>query len=211
MNLHDMRARVRRDLRDEEPANQRWRDAELDRHIARAVQEASLAAPRDVKATLTTTAGSRDLDISGLTGRVSIDAVEYQTGQFPPSYARFSVWGNTLTLLVDAVPAGSEQVAVYYGALHTLDATSSTLPAALEDAVATGAAAHAALAWASFATNRVNVGGEETWRNYLVFGQERLAAFTQALAAHGRQGAVRVRHLYMPAGPAPIQSSGWLE
>jgi hypothetical protein len=205
-----MRARVRRDLRDEEPANQRWNDAELDRHIARAVQEASVAAPREVKSTPTSTAGSRDIDISGLSGRVSIEAVEYPTGQFPPSYVRFSVWGNTLTLLLDAPPAGAEPVAVYYGALHTLDTTSSTLPAALEDVVATGAAAYAALAWASFATNRVNVGGDETWRNYLVFGQERLAAFAQSLAEHGRTGVVRARQLYTPSGPAPIQSSGWL-
>ncbi|MEX1254044.1 MAG: hypothetical protein WEE64_06865 [Dehalococcoidia bacterium] len=205
-----MRARVRRDLHDEEPASQRWRDPELDRHIARAVQEASVASPQEVKSTLTTTAGSRDLDISSLSGRVSIEAVEHPTGQFPPSYVRFSVWGDTLTLLLDSPPAGAEQVAVYYGALHSLDATGSTLPAALEDVVATGAAAYAALAWASFATNRVNAGGDETWRNYLVFGQERLAAFAQALAEQGRKGVVRARQLYTPAGPAPIQSSGGL-
>ena len=209
MNLSEMRARVRRELRDEDPANERWSDAELDRHIARAVQELSLAATRESKATLTTTAGSRDLDISSLSGRVAIEAVEHPAALFPPSYVRFSVWGNTLTMLIDAPPATAEQVAVFYGALHTLDATSSTLPPALEDVAATGAAAYAALAWASFATNRVNAGGEETWRHYLVWGQERLAAFAAALAQQGRKGALRVRQLYAPAGPAPIQATDW--
>jgi hypothetical protein len=173
------------------------------------VQELSLSAPREVKATLTTASGSRELDVSGLTGRVAIEAVEYPTGLFPPSYVRFSVWGNTLTLLIDALPAGAEQVAVFYGALHTLDASSSTLPSALEDVAATGAAAYSAVAWASFATNRVNAGGEETWRHYLVWGQERLAAFAAALAQQGKTGALRVRQLYTPAGAAPIQAADW--
>jgi hypothetical protein len=65
--------------------------------------------------------------------------------------------------------------------------------------VATGAAAYAAIEWASFATNRINVGGDDVWRQYLTWGQERLAAFARALAKHGRTNAVRVRRLYTPA------------
>ena len=87
MYLTEMRTRVRRDLRDTDPAHERWSDDELDRHIERAVRELSLAAPVEVVATLTTAAGSRDLDVSTLTGRVSIDAVEYPAGQYPPAFA----------------------------------------------------------------------------------------------------------------------------
>lgn len=207
MNLSQMRTLVRRDLHDEDPVNQRWTDAELDRHIGRAVKELSLAAPRETKATLTATPNSRDLSLASLADRVAIEAVEYPTGRFPPSYIAFSVWGDTLTLLLESPPVSADSVLVYYGALHTLDATSSTLPQTLEDVAATGAAAYAALEWASFATNRVNVGGEETWRHYLVWGQERLAAFARSLAEHGRKGALRVRQLYTPAGPPPIQAT----
>lgn len=201
MTLAEMRARVRRDLRDEDPESPRWSDDELDRHIARAVQEMSLAAPLEAVAELTTTPGSRDLDLSGLTGRVVVEAVEYPAGLFPPSYVRFSLWGDTLSLLVDRPPAGAEAVRVYYGRAHTLDAASSTLPGRLDDAVATGAAAYAALAWAQYAANRLNAGGEDVCRRYLVWGQERLARFSEAVARHGRRARVRARRLYTPSHP----------
>ena len=206
MNLSDMRGRLRKDLHDEDTANQRWTDGELDRHIQRAVRDFSLSAPLEAKTTLSTTAGSHDLSIAGLTDLVAIEAVEYPTDDYPPNYVPYSVWLSTLTMLIDAAPAGVESVNVYYTKLHTLDATSSTLPTRFEDVVATGAAAYAALEWASFATNRVNVGGQDVWRDYLTWGQERLAEFESALAEYGRRNAVRVRQLYRPA-TTPVDQS----
>ena len=200
MDLATMRVRVRRDLRDEDPDNERWTDDEIDRHVDRAVRELSLAAPQEANATLATVAGSREIDVSTLTDRVSVDAVEFPTGQYPPSYVAFSLWADTLTLLIDRAPSGVESVIVRYSQLHTLDATASTLPAALEDLVATGAAAYAALEWASYATNRVNVGGADVWRDYHTWAQDRLAAFNKALAKHGRERRLRSRRLYLPAG-----------
>jgi hypothetical protein len=93
-------------------------------------------------------------------------------------------------------------VVVRYSKLHTLDATSSTLPAALEDVVATGAAAYAALEWASYATNRVNVGGADAWSHFHTWGAERMAAFHKALAKYGRERRLRSRRLYVPAAGA---------
>lgn len=209
MDLTAMRALVRRDLHDEDASNYRWTDDEIDRHIVRAVKELSLVAALESKAPLTTTEGSRDLSLASLTGLVVVEAVEYPVGQYPPSYTPFSIWGNTLTLLVDATPLAAQEVDVYYGKLHTLDATTSTIPASLEDVIATGAAAYAALEWATFATNRVNVGGPDVWRQYLVWGQERLAAFARELARHGRRAGVRVRRLYRPAAPADLRSTPW--
>jgi hypothetical protein len=203
-----MRARVRRDLRDEDVAGQRWSDDELDRHLARAVAEASLAAPREATATLSAPGGSRDLDIATLTGRVSLDAVEYPSGRFPPSFVAFSSWGDTLTLLLPGAPAAGEPVVVRYGAVHTLDDAGSSLPPALEEAVATGAGAYAALEWASYATNRINVGGEDAARDYHDWAQERLAAFQGMLARQGRTRRLHSRRLYEPLpaalGPRPL-------
>lgn len=209
MNLTEMRTRVRRDLHDEDSSNYRWTDDELDRHIEHAVRELSLSLPLEAKANLTTTAGSRELSLSSLSALVVIEAVEYPVDKYPPVYVRFSVWGDTLTLLIDQVPGGGEEVHVYYGKLHTLDANNSTIPAPVEDLVAIGAAGYAAMEWASFATNRVNVGGDETWRNYLIWGQDRLAAFMRALARHSRRNAVRVRRLYRPYEPKDSQSTDW--
>jgi hypothetical protein len=207
VNLSQMRARVRQDLHDEDSANYRWTDAELDRHIGRAVREFSLAAPLEAKATLAATPGSRDISIAGLTDVVAIEAVEYPAAKYPPSYVRYSVWLTTLTLLIDAAPAAAEDVNVYHTKLHTLDASTSTIPAKFEDVVAGGAAGYAAVEWASFATNRVNVGGQDVWREYLAWGQDRLAEFQRALARHGRRNAVRVRRLYAPAADPADQST----
>jgi hypothetical protein len=209
MNLSEMRTRVRRDLHDEDAGNYRWTDSDLDRHIERAVRELSLAAPLEAKTTLTTAAESRDLSLSTVTNLVAVEAVEYPVGKYPPSYVPFSLWAGTLTLLVDEVPLSAQPVDVYYGRTHTLDASTSTVPAQLEDVVATGAAAYAAIEWASFATNRINVGGDDVWRQYLTWGQDRLAGFARALAQHGRRNAVRVRRLYTPARPAADEGTHW--
>src|SRR3989304_2357917 len=128
MNLSEMRGRLRKDLHDEDAANQRWTDGELDRHIQRAVRDLSLSAPLEAKTTLSTTAGSRDLSIAGLADLVAVERVEYPTGDSPPTCVPYSVWLSTLTMLIDAAPAGVESVNVHYTKLHILDATSSTPP-----------------------------------------------------------------------------------
>lgn len=111
MDLGEMRARVRVDLHDENTNEERWTDATLDRHIARALRELSLAAPRELVATVSTTAGSRELDIVTLTDRVAVDAVEYPTDEHPPLFAPFSVWGDTLTSRSSAGRAASRMCA----------------------------------------------------------------------------------------------------
>ena len=208
MNLPQLRSRVRRDLKDEDFSNYRWTDEELNRHIERAVREFSLAAPREAQAVLTT-AQSRELSLSTLSDRVAVEVVEYPRGQYPPSYVPFSLWGDTLTLLIDKVPASGEEVVVYYGRLHTLDNTTSTIPPHLEEVLAMGVEGFACLEWANFAINRVNTGGAGTWREYLTFGQEKLGAFMEALARHGKKGALRARRLYRPAEPRPSQATDW--
>ena len=207
--LSTIRTAVRRDLHDEDSANYRWTDTVLDRHIDRAVREFSLTVPREETVALTTTAGSRDLSLASVSGLIAVDGVEYPVSLYPRSYVRFSIWGTTLTLLIEGAPAGAESVAVYVSKVHTLDGTGSTIPTPLEDLVVTGAAAYAALEWASFATNRVNVGGAEVWRQYLVWGQERLAAFARELARNGRRSAVRVRRLYQPALAGASRTTDW--
>ncbi len=209
MNLTQMRARVRQDLHDEDASNYRWTDTELNRHIDHALREVSLAVPLQAKATLVTTAGSRELSVAALTGNIMIEAVEYPVGKYPPLYVSFSRWVDTVTLLIEQIPAGGESVNIYYGKLHTLDAASSTIPEYLEDLLATGAEAYAALEWANFAVNRVNLGGEDTWRSYLSWGQDRLAAFLKGLAKYGRKNTVRVRQLYRPAQSPSSQSTDW--
>ena len=208
MNLSEMRAIVRRDLKDEDVANYRWTDNELDRHINHAVRELSEAIPYEQKATKATTADSRDIDISSLSDRIMVQAVEYPVDKFPKQFQRFILWGDTITLLGDEVPDGSNAY-IYYGKLHTLDAESSTIPSYLEDLIVAGACGYAAVEWAAYAINRVNVGGTVTPREFLAWGNEKLRFFKSELKRLGRRHRVRVRSMYKPYYPVVSKSTDY--
>ncbi len=205
MNLSEMRTIVRRDLKDEDAANYRWTNDELDRHIAHAVKEFSEAIPCEQKATKATTSGSREIDISSITNRIMVEAVEYPVGKFPKRYQRFALWADILTLLGDEIPDGSN-VYIYYGKLHTLDVTSSTIPAVYEELIAAGACGCAAVEWAAYAINRVNLGGMPAPGEFLVWGKEKLDYFRGELKRLGRRNRVRIRSLYRSYYP-PVSKS----
>jgi hypothetical protein len=200
MNLAEMMALVRQDLHDQDETNYRWTDGELTRHINRAVGELSESLPLPAKATLPTTSGSRDLDISGLNGRIMVVAVEYKAGVTPPNYQQFSIWGETLTILSGSQPDGSN-CNVYYGARHTLDAQGSTLPVKYEDLVAQGACGYAAIELAVYSINRVNVGGSITPGELQEWGNQKLKHFRRELKRLGRRNRVSVNTLYEPYSP----------
>ena len=202
-----IRARIRQDLHDEDSSAYRWTDAVLDRHIGRAAGEYSLRAPFEQKSTVTTTGGSRDISVASLTNLVGVEAVEWPVGEFPPRLVGFSAWQTTLTLDTTAAPNGVENVNVYWTKLHTLDGAASTLPVAHEDLVALGAAGYAALDWTSFATNRINTGGDDVWGRYKAFGEERLRDFRREIARIGRNQTVRQRRLYVTDAPSIFEQN----
>jgi len=208
MDIDTMRTMVRRDLKDEDAENYRWSDDELDRHIAHTVKELSEAMPLPIKATLPTTAGSRDIDISALADRITVEAVEYPVGRFPPYYQRFALWGDILSLAGDETPDGSN-AHIYYGRLHTIDAEGSTIPSHLEDLVATGACGYAAVEWAAFAINRVNTGGTVTPDEFLKWGREKLSYFRSELRRLGRRNRARLNQLYKPVYPTSSKKTDY--
>jgi hypothetical protein len=197
MNLTEMRTLVRRDLHDEDAPNYRWTDNEIDRHIARAVKEFSEAIPLEQKATLATTGGSRELSVAGLTSRIMIEAVEYPIDKFPKNYQRYSLWNDIITLLGERIPDGSSCY-IYYGKLHTLDGSTSTIPGKYEDLVAGGAAAYASYEWAIYSVNKVNTGGSSTPEEFRAWGQEHINQFRSELKRLGRKNRVRAKQLYTP-------------
>jgi hypothetical protein len=201
--LADLRDRLRIELHD--PDEERWDDDALDRHIARAVQELSLKAPWERRTTLETSAGSRELDLAALTGRIDIYAVEYPAGLYPAVFVRHSVFAETLTLLIDEAPDAGEDVIVYWGALHEVNDEGSTLPAPHEDIVLTGAAGYAAIELASFATNRANLAGPSVVGDYAEWGRERLDLFRRQVRELPQAERLRSSRLYTPAEPANSQ------
>jgi hypothetical protein len=206
MNLSDMRTLVRRDLHDEDSENYRWTDDELDRHIAHGVREFSEYLPYQQKTGQSTVAGSREMDISSLTGRIMVEAIEYPADQFPVRYQPFSLWGDTVTLLGEEVPDGSD-ANIYYGKLHTLDGSGSTITARYEDLIVTGACGYAAVEWGIYAVNRVNVGGADIPAELLEWGNGRLRIFRQEIKRLGRKNRVRMSFLYRPALPVVSKST----
>ncbi len=194
MNLTEMLTLVRRDLKDG-AAPYRWSDDELTRHIDRAVKELSERVPLPAMALLPTTADSREVDISSLEDRIMVQAVEYPVDEFPIRYQRFSVWGDTLTVITGDAPNGGN-CQVYYGMMHTLNALGSTIPLKHEDIVTAGAAGYAAIEMAAYAINRVNIGGKSTPREYRLWGNTRLETFKDRLKRLGRRNRLRPSQLY---------------
>ena len=201
-NLTEIRADVRKDLHDEDSSAYRWTDASLDRHIARAVTEYSVAAPLEQRTTLTTSAGSRDLSVSTLTNLIDIEAVEWPVGEFPPRRVGWSQWQQTITMDTVNAPSGVENVYVYWLKHHTLDGSTSTVPMHHDELITCGAAGYAALDWTSYATNRLNIGSSDVWGRYKAFADERLRRFRAALARLGRANAVRVRRMCSTDAPS---------
>lgn len=194
MNISEMITLVRRDLKDESSPYQ-WSDDELTRHISRALRELSERLPLPAKATLPTVSDSRELDISSLTNRVMVQAVEYPAAEFPAKYQRFSIWGDTLTIISGPESDGTDCY-IYYGTLHTIDANGSTIPSEYEDLVATGAGGYAAISQAAFAINKVNIGGKMTGDEFRAWGNERLVIFRERLKQLGRRQRLRTQQLF---------------
>jgi hypothetical protein len=208
MNLSEMRLIVRRDLHDEDSNNYRWTNDKIDRHLTHAVKDFSEALPLEQKATLPTTAGSREISITSLTNRVMIEAVEYPAGQFPKRYQRFSIWQDILTLLGTEIPDGTDCY-IYYGKLHTLDLSSSTIPAKYEDIVANGACGYAAFELAVYSVNRVNTGGSKTTLEWQELGKQKIDFFRSELKRLGSKNKVRVKQLYTPYNPVVSKTTDW--
>lgn len=195
MNMIEMRALVRRDLKDEDSNNYRWTDGEIDRAIARAVAELSRHCPREMATDIATTVGSREIDVSELSPRIRIEQVEFPIGEHPGSFQRFAVYRDTLTLIGDEEGDGGK-ARIYWLAPHTLDEESSTIPGHLEDIVASGAAAYAVLSLSQYATETAGIGGSEADRDFREWGRAMFKEFRQALKRNSRHNRVRQSTLY---------------
>jgi hypothetical protein len=190
-----MRTLVRRDLKDEDSSNYRWQDNEIERAIARALAELSRYIPREMKSTIATTDGSREIALTTLTDRVSVDRVEFPIDEVPREFQRFTVYADIITLIGDVEGDGANCY-IYWGKVHTLDATTCTLPAYLEDVLALGAAAYAVLAQTQYRTDTAGFGGEQADRDYQTWGNAMLKEFKSQLKRFGRNRKLKISQFY---------------
>ena len=184
MDIATMRGLVRRDLKDEDSSNYRWTDDEIDRAVVRAVSEYSLYLPRQMKSTLATVDDSIEIDISSLTDRISVDRVEFPISNEPKTFTRVEVYQDILTFL--ETQGDGENCYIYWSAVHSIGAASSTIPTRHEHLIALGAAAYATLSQSQYATNKSAIGGENVDRDYLYWARGRLMEFQKAIKKEGR-------------------------
>lgn len=183
-NLSAIRATVRQFLKDEFKSgiDLVWEDDELDLHIDDCLAEISEVSPYVVKETLTTTEGSRELDISSIEDLLEIDKLEYTTGNYPRSYRNHErIDADTIEIDTTLTPGDSEDVYLYCNKLHQLDESSSTLTPQIERLVVLGVTAKAAIAKAQSHITKVNVGGTRTPVDMQAWGINQLALYRAGL------------------------------
>ena len=195
MDISTMRGLVRQDLKDEDSDNYRWTNDEIDRAITRAVTELSRYAARPIKTTIATTDDSREIDISALTDRISVDQVEFPIDEHPRIFQRFTVYQDTLTL-IGAYEGDGEDCYIEWTQVHTLDGDGSSIPTYLEDLVALGAAGFAASAASQYHTDRANAGGDNVDRDYLYWATGRLMDFRKQLKQLRKNRKLRTSTFY---------------
>jgi len=182
-NLSAVRGIIRQFLKDEFQAGVDlvWKDDELDLHINDCLAEISEHYPYEVKETLTTTASSKELDISSIEDLLEVDKIEYKVGQDPQDFRNHSVFGDTLTMDIDFLPSADENVYLYCHKLHQLTESSSTLKPQLERILVLGVCGNAAIAKAQSQINKVNIGGGRTPSDMQAWGINKLALYRAEL------------------------------
>ena len=199
-----IRALVRRDLKDEDSANYRWTDDEIDRAIDKAVLEYSEYCPLSVLSSLATVDSDNTVDISTLTDRIDVLRVEHPIVDQPYQSHRFSVWADVLTFL-DGYFGDGTNCNVYWLQKHSIGASSSTVPTAHEHIIALGAAAYAISSQAEYSVNVANTGGQKVNRDYNFWAAGDLQAVLCGAGPHQKlqpqeieNGRLNARGVIMP-------------
>ncbi len=178
MNLTQMRDRVRQDLKDTDPANCIWTDAEIDGAIDRAVMEYSIHAPIEQQTDIATTSGNRELDISGLAGLLHIVSVEFPIGRKPPYMQHFERYAGRLYMEDEG---SCQDARVRWLKLHTLDADLTTIPPCHDEIIVLGATGYLAMSASACTVDRATIAGRWGTQNYRMWGKERLATCDKRL------------------------------
>jgi hypothetical protein len=141
-----IRETVRQLLRDEFSEEEtEFADDELDIHINECLVEISQRRPYEVKETVESD-GTKEVDISEIENLLEVEKVEYPTGSDPPSFQKFSVFGDTLRI-EDTTPTSGEDIYLYCHKVHQVTESASTLKPDLEKVLVEGVVAKAAMAF----------------------------------------------------------------
>jgi len=102
-----------------------WDTTEIGVVLDKCLTKLSEYCPYDVRETLATTDGSRDIDIGDIGGLIREQLeecdLEYPVGEYPKELHNFTIFGDTLTMKIASVPGDAETVYLYCRKNHHLD------------------------------------------------------------------------------------------
>jgi hypothetical protein len=103
----------------QDSSNTDYSAAELATFLIDALKELSNYSPNIVRETVTTTADSRDLDISAIKNLIEVRELEYEVGKNPRQFRNFiEHYSNFITILIDKSPAADQSVYLYCAKNH---------------------------------------------------------------------------------------------
>jgi hypothetical protein len=191
MNLVEMRARVREDLQDEDPADYHWTDDQIDGAILRAATEYSNVRPIEQEDDVATTLNDRELDVSSLTDLIRVVSIEFPIGYREPHLQRFSFYAGKVHMIDLGTGADAR---VRWHRKHTLDAVTSTIPEEHDEIIILGATGYLAKSAAAYTVDRASIAGRWGNINYRAWGEERLQRYDAALATLARRLSIKQLH-----------------
>jgi hypothetical protein len=194
MNLIEMRARVREDLQDTDPANYRWTDEEVDGAIGRAVSEYSLASPIERQDDIPTTPGEKEVNISSLSGLLKIESVEFPVGRSPRYMQRTECWAGRLYIEDEG---DGENARVRWLTEHTVDDQSTSIPIEHEDIIVLGATGYLAMSASAATVDRAFIAGRFGTQSYRAWAKDRLDRYDRKLKAVSRANRIVPNEFYV--------------
>lgn len=159
-----------------------WGAAEIRQCIDDALVEIAEYSPYVVLATVTTSEGTKDVDISTITDALWIDQVEFREDKNPKRFRNFTIRGSKLSMNIDFLPSASENVRLYCAKAHVLSGTTTnTLDPREEQILIDLAAGHAAVNKGRYYINKVPVGSGRPQGELILWGQTKVEQARQRL------------------------------
>ena len=191
MNLVEMRARVRQDLQDEDPADYHWTNDQIDGNVLRAATEYSNVRPIEQESDVATTANDQELDVTGLADLVRVVQIEFPIGYREPHYQRFSFYAGKVHMIDKGT---GDNARVRWHRKHVLAVGSTTIPVEHDEVIILGATGYLAKSAAAYTVDRASIAGRWGNINYRAWGEERLGRYDAALATLARRLCIKQMH-----------------
>jgi len=193
MNLIEMVARAREDLKDTDALNYIWQDGEIQSAILRVVDEYSLQAPMQHQDDLATTDGASEIDVTSLENLLQVDSVEFPMGQNPKHLQHIEFWAGRLYMEDEADGADAR---VRWLARHTIDDEDTTIPAEHGEIIVLGATAYLAMSASAYTVDRAAIAGHWATISFKDWGTERFKRYDQKLKQVAQGNRLTRRTLY---------------